>query len=71
MKTVVIDMCAHSDCYDTSDLSTTLTVTSSMRCVHYPDIYWCCSYSIGYKNKPIRFGATNRSIGSRFVTACM
>lgn len=68
MKTVVIDLWAHSDCYDTSDSSMTLTVMSRIGNIHYPDLYWCCSFSMGYKNKPVTFGATNRSIGSRFKT---
>ena len=69
MKTVVIDLLAHSDCYyDLSDSSVTLTVMSRIGEMHYPDLYWCCSFSIGFKDKSIKFGGTNRSIGSRFVT---
>ena len=36
--------------------------------MNYPDLYWCCSFSIGFKDKSVKFGGTNRSIGSRFVT---
>ena len=69
MKTVIMNLYVHSDAYDTSDPSMTLTVLSRIGGVQYPDLYWCCSFSTGYKHKPVRFGATNRSIGSKFRTA--
>lgn len=70
MKTVVIDLLAHSDCYyDLSDSSVTLIVMSRIGEKQYADLYWCCSFSIGFKDKSVKFGGTNRSIGSRFVTA--
>lgn len=71
MKTVVIDLSTHcSYWYAEADFLPymTLSVKSMVR----GNLYWCCSFSRGYKNKTVEFGGTDRSIRSpRFTTACM
>lgn len=70
MKTVVIDLSAHcSYWYAEADFLPYMTL--SVDSMVHGNLYWCYSFSIGFKNKSVKFGGTNRSISPRFTTTCM